>query len=56
MNWQKLTGKLDKQLVENAKNGIAVKYYNGVTMIKMTTRNTLSMYDLSRVIEWYQIL
>ena len=55
-NWQKLTGKLDKQLVENAKNGIAVKYYNGITTIKLTTRSTLYHYNLSRVIECYQIL
>lgn len=55
-NWQKLTGKLDKQLVENAKNGIAVKYYNGITAIKLTTRSTLYQHNLSKVIEWYQIL
>lgn len=55
-NWQKLTGKLDKQLVERARNGIAVQYYNGITAIKLTTRKTLYQYDLSKVIERYQIL
>lgn len=53
--WTKLTGKLDKEVVQKS-NGIAVKYFNGRTDIKETTKDMLWKYDLSSVIMEYKLL
>ncbi len=53
--WKPLTGKLEQTTVDSAK-AIAVKYNNGVTMIKTDTKDTLAWYDMSSVIAEYQII
>lgn len=54
-NWTKLTGKLPRDVVENAK-AIAVKYGDGQTKLKTNTKDTLWKYNLSAVIVEYQII
>lgn len=54
--WNKLTGKLDKSVIDNAKHGIAVKYNSGLTQIKLDTKYLLCEYDLSSIIKEYRIL
>jgi hypothetical protein len=53
--WTKLTGKLDQETVQKS-SAVAVKYFNGKTDIKETTKDMLWKYDLSSVIMEYRIL
>lgn len=54
--WLELKGKLDKDVVEKAIHGIAVRKNNGLTELKLTTRRMLYQFDLSSVITHYRIL
>ena len=54
--WLELKGKLDKDVVEKAIHGIAVRKTNGQTELKLTTRRMLSQFDMSSVITHYRIL
>jgi hypothetical protein len=54
--WLELKGKLDKDIVENAIHGIAVRKNNGLIELKLTTRNMLYLFDMSSVITHYRIL
>lgn len=54
--WLELKGKLDKDVVEKAIHGIAVRKTNGLTELKLTTRRVLYQFDMSTLITHYRIL
>lgn len=54
--WLELKGKLDKDVVEKAIHGIAVRKTNGLTELKLTTRRMLYQFDMSTLITHYRIL
>lgn len=54
--WLELKGKLDKDVVEKAIHGIAVRKTNGQTELKLTTRRVLYQVDMSTLITHYRIL
>ncbi len=54
--WLELKGKLDKDVVEKAIHGIAVRKTNGQTELKLTTRRVLYQFDMSALITHYRIL
>lgn len=54
--WIELKGKLDKNVVEKAIHGIAVRKTNGLTELKLTTRRVLYQFDMSALITHYRIL
>lgn len=54
--WIELKGKLDKDVVEQAIHGIAVRKTNGTTELKLTTRRVLYQFDMSTLITHYRIL
>ncbi len=54
--WEKLTGRLDKSVIEKAARGIAIKYNSGLVVIKEHTKSDLAKYDLSSLICEYRIL
>lgn len=54
--WIELKGKLDKDVVEKAIHGIAVRKTNGLTELKLTTRRVLYQFDMSALITHYRIL